>query len=337
MQKNILSEFFVLSHAPEGGAYHYTLTADGTLLEGNKITVPNAMWSEISGGRLCIAFRGAEDSPISKTEGYAEYSLTSGSMLGGIFPTHGDCVCHFTKADNDVYFANYLDGTVCQKMPDGGAWVIGHVPTDEIPLGCDLARQERPHAHQCLLSPDKKYLLVCDLGLDCVFVYDRNLAEVSHAKIPSGHGTRHAVFSKDGTRLFVLGEMGVSVTEFLWDNGTLTCRGTLDLRGDVPIIAPEEGGAAIVLSPDGQHLYATDRGTDTIVHLRVNDVGLTILSRTPSGGRHPRDFRLIADGRVGVCCNQFGNNFSLFTLNPDGDPVLYKTVSLPEPLCVSEI
>lgn len=341
MKEQILSEFFVLSCQPEGGAYHYSLTADGRILEGNKITIPNPMWSEIRDGRLCVCFRGDKDAPeqssISAVEGYAEYSLVSGSMLGGIFPTCGNEACHFVKDGDEAYFANYTDGTICHKMADGGSWVLGHTPTDAIPLGCDTARQERPHVHQCILSPDKKYVLVCDLGLDCVFVYDRALNEISHAKIPSGHGARHAVFSKDGSRLYVLGEMGVSLTECTWDNGTLTPLRTVDFRGDAEVIAPGEGGAAIILSEDGRHLYATDRGCDMIAHFRVTDDGLEFVSRTPSGGRHPRDFGLIAGGYLAVCCNQFGNCFTIFKIKPDGEPELYETMKLPSPLCVSEI
>ena len=295
------------------------------------------MWSEVDKGRLCIVFRGDRNSPISSAEGYTEFSLTSGCMLEDIVPTQGSCVCHFAKDGGDVYFANYMDGTLTQLMAGGGSWVIGHVPTDALPLGPNTDRQERPHIHQCLFSPDKKYLLVCDLGLDAVFVYDRNLCEVSHAAVPAGHGARHAVFSKDGSRLFVLSEMGVSVTEFLWDDGKLTPHMTLNLRGDEPLIAPDEGGAAITLSPDGRHLYATDRGTDTIVHLRVNDTGLTLLSRTSSHGRHPRDFKLIAGGAFAVCCNQFGNCYSLFRVLEDGELRFLHEEKLLSPLCVTEI
>lgn len=341
MKEQILSEFFVLSCQPDGGAYHYSVTADGKIIEGNKITIPNPMWSEIDGGRLCVCFLGDKDAPeqssISRDEGYAEYSLVSGSMLGGIFPTCGREVCHFVKDSGDVYFANYTDGTICHKMTNGGSWILGHVPSDDIPLGSNPARQERPHVHQCILSPDKKYVLVCDLGLDCVFVYDRALNEVSHAKIPTGHGARHSVFSPDGRTVYTLGEMGASVTEFAWDDGKLTYVRTADFRGDTEVAAPNEGGAAIALSADGRHVYATDRGCDTIAHFRVTDDGLRLVSHTPSGGRHPRDFKLIAGGHLAVCCNQFGNCFTVFKVNPDGELEPHETVKLPSPLCVSEI
>ncbi len=336
----ILSEFFVLSKDSLGGAYHYTLTGDGTLREGNRISVPHPMWGEIHGGRLCIAFLGDPDAeniadPGYKAEGYAEYSLTSGGMIGDIFPTQGREVCHFCRDGGEVYFANYSDGSICQKMANGGTWILSHTPTDSLPLGPNPARQERAHVHQCILSPDKKFVLVCDLGLDCVFVYDRNLVEISHAKIPSGHGARHAVFSGDGRTLYVVGEMGASITEFAWDDGTLTYRNTVDIR---PAGMDGDGAAAaIVISPDGRHIYATNRNGDTIVHLRIEAGGLRLLSQVPCGGRHPRDFKLIANGRAAICCNQVSNSFALFAVLPDGEFILRETVSLPVPVCVCEM
>jgi len=337
---SILSEFIVLSCQPEGGAYHFTLTSDGEIIEGRKITIPSPMWGEIQNGRLCTVFLGDPDAPeqsqISREEGYAEYSLVSGNLIGSVFPTRGTVVCHFCRNRGEIYAANYSDGTIC-RITKTGSHVIGHTPTDDIPLGSDSRRQERPHVHQCILSPDGKYVLVCDLGLDCVFVYDREMNEVSYAKVPSGHGARHAVFSPDGGTVYVIGEMAASVSEFSWHDGLLRYAGTVSMRRGDDAAFPAEGGAAITMSADGHHLYATDRGCDTIVHFKRSELGLELVSLTPSGGRHPRDFKLIADGHIGICCNQFGNSFAVFTVGSDGELKLYKTVSLPSPLCVCEI
>ena len=284
---SILSEFIILSCQPEGGAYHFSLTSDGEIIEGNKIAIPNLMWGEIAGGRLCAAFLGDPEAEVSSdfmVEGYAEYSLVSGSLIGSVSPTRGKIVCHFCRDSSDIYAANYGDGTICRITPEG-SHVIGHAPSDDIPLGINRTRQERTHVHQCILSPDKKYVLVCDLGLDCVFVYDREMNEVSYAKIPAGHGARHAVFSPDGTTLYVLGEMEASISEFTWNDGLLRYVSTVSMRSGAEAAFPEEGGAAIIISPDGRHLYATDRGCDTIAHFKRSELGLELVSLTPCGGR----------------------------------------------------
>ena len=337
---SILSEFIVLSCQPEGGAYHFSLTSDGEIIEGNKINIPNPMWGEIIGGRLCTIFLGDPDGDemnvICRTEGYAEYSLATGNLFGSIQPTRGSVVCHFCRDGSEVYAANYSDGTIC-RMTDHGSYVIGHAPTEDIPLGSNPNRQERPHVHQCIFSPDKKYVIVCDLGLDCVFVYDRELNEVSYAKVPTGHGARHAVFSPDGSTLYVVGEMAASVSEFVWDNGVLRYAGTVSMRRGEEVPFPNEGAAAITISADGRHLYATDRGCDTIAHFKRSEMGLELVSVIPCGGRHPRDFKLISGGHLAICCNQTGNNFALFTVDPSGELKLYKTVDLPSALCVCEI
>ena len=72
---SILSEFIILSCQPEGGAYHFSLTSDGEIIEGNKIAIPNLMWGEIAGGRLCAAFLGDPEAEVSSdfmVEGYAD-------------------------------------------------------------------------------------------------------------------------------------------------------------------------------------------------------------------------------------------------------------------------
>lgn len=341
-----ISEFYILSCKTDGGAYQFTLTDDERLTVGKKIPVSNPMWSEIIDGKLCVCFfgkNGIYKGVGESTEGYAEYSLSDGARIGDIIPSGGSEVCHFCKDGGTVYIANYSDGSLVMAKNDRIVRRIEHKPSSDIPCGSHPTRQDHAYVHQCVLSPDKKYLLVCDLGLDCVFVYDRELNLISHAKVPGGHGARHSVFSKDGTRLFVIGEMGVSVSEFAWDNGNLIYRHTVDMRGDNEVVAPNEGGAAITLSPDGRHLYATDRGTDTIVHIRVNDVGLSVLSHTPSGGwnttvgRHPRDFKLVAGGKYGVSCNSFSDNIALFRIRDDGEPEFVQSYDIPSPVCVSEV
>lgn len=327
----IISEFLIAHNIPlpDGGVTRWILREDETLsLKDGTIPMDNPMWIRLNGNRL-----GAVMLESGGEEHYAEYSLATGEQLGYDIPTLGRVVCHFTGDGDDLYFANYSDGSVSWSH---GGEVIRVEHTGQ--CGPNPERQERPHVHQCILSPDKKYVIVCDLGLDTVFVYDRKLNPVSTAKVPAGHGARHSVFSKDGTKLYTLSEMGGSVTTFAWDSGTLTPVSTVDVKP-----AGSEGkhndSAAITLSADGRHLYATNRFLNTICRCVIGEDGLPVpVSQTICAGDHPRDFRLIADGKYAVCTNTFSDSITLYRVESDGGLTELTTHPCPgNPLCIEEI
>ena len=69
--------------------------------------------------------------------------------------------------------------------------------------------QEAPHVHYADLTPDNR-LVVCDLGMDLVVVYDVSddgkLTAVSRYKCEDGFGTRHIAFHPNGNYAYLLGE-----------------------------------------------------------------------------------------------------------------------------------
>jgi 6-phosphogluconolactonase len=91
-------------------------------------------------------------------------------------------------------------------------------------------RQEGPHAHFIRPDPANRFALACDLGLDKVFVYkldpDRALLSPNqppYILIKPGSGPRHLVFAPNGHRVYVINEMGSSLTalEYLPEQGAL--------------------------------------------------------------------------------------------------------------------
>ena len=336
MNESFISEFYIASCTQDGGVTRFGLAEDGTLTKTGWIGMVSPMWTEIirdadgKPERIAAAVRDAE-----KGETYAEYRIADGEKVFSPIPTLGKEFCHFAIDGEDIWCANYSTGSV-MHIHGTETKLIEHLVPRDGELGPDAGRQERPHCHQCILSPDKRFVLVCDLGLDSVFVYDRDLNKVSTAKVPAGHGARHSVFSLDGKKLWTLAEMGSSVTEFDWDaeNGVLTYVETVSVR-------PKHDGltdaASIVLSPDGEHLYCSNRGTaHTVAHLTTRG-GLKLVSQIPSGGLHPRAMGLVAGGRVLVVCNTFSDNVTLFRVKEDGELALLSSYNVPRPLCVNEI
>ena len=319
-----LCEFLVASCVKDGGVYRFRLYEDGRLEVHQKFPMSSPMYIQLEENRLWAVLR----TPFldSNQSGVAAYDATTGKQITDIFSTKGEVACHIAVEGDDVYCANYIDGSVI-KLSDRLEVHEGS--------GIDPVRQNCPHVHSVYFSPDKQFVLSCDLGLDTVFVYDRDLNLVSTAKVPDGAGARHLVFSKDGKFVYVMNEMGGSISIFSYQFGALEYVDTLSvLPSD---FSGTGSGAAIKLSADGTRLYVTERATQSIITLSVDGANLKILARTDCNGREPRDFTLLADDRFAVCTNQFDNTVALFRISPEGIPVFFTQVQIDSPLCAVEI
>lgn len=258
--------------------------------------------------------------------GFAAYDIKSGSQVTEISTTKGAVACHIAVDGGDIYCANYTGGSVFKapgllERHEGGS--------------VDPVRQTSPHPHSVFFSPDKKYLLSCDLGLDTVFVYDRGLKLISTARVPAGAGVRHSVFSKDGRFVYCVNEMGAGISVFSWRQGRLQYIDTVSV---LPAGFQKTGsGAAIKLSKDGRLLYVTERASGSIVTLEADGAQLRLLGQTDCRGKEPRDFTLLADDRFAVCTNQFSDELSLFRISGSGIPVWVDTVGMEDPLCAVEL
>src|SRR4051794_19148834 len=165
--------------------------------------------------------------------------------------------------------------------------------------GPDKDRQTGPHAHSFFLSPDNRFGFALDLGLDKVFIYrfdaQRHTAspnEPAFATVPPGAGARHLAFSRDGRFIYVINEMGGSVTGFAYD----AARGAMSEIETVSTLPPDYTGpkraAEVRVHPNGRFLYASNRGDDSIAVFSIHhDSGkLAPRSYPKSGGTWPRHF-----------------------------------------------
>lgn len=313
--------FYVASCIPDGGVYRCELGVDGKVETKKVISAPSPMWIEPAEDEsLWVLMRTPfADSPNS---GVAKFSLIDGERIGDILSTEGEVACHLAVDGDNLYAANYISGNIWSSSGK----LVAHSGK-----GINPARQTRPHAHSVFFSPDKKHILSCDLGIDKIFVYDKNLNFVSSADTPAGAGARHLVFSKAGDFIYVINEMGGSISIFSYRCGHLDYINTVSV---LPANFSGVGsGAAIKLSKDGTRLYVTERSTQSIITLAVKDDDLQILAHTDCNGKEPRDFTLLADDRFAVCANQFDNTIALFCISDEGIPTFLNKIDLNAPLC----
>lgn len=209
--------------------------------------------------------------------------------------------------------ANYRDGFVA-SMPlladgtVGEAKIIRHEGRSAHPI-----RQDKSHAHSVTLSPDNRFVIVADLGLDRVFSYALDPASASlsaanppYVSVVAGAGPRHFKFSPDGKHAYVINELNNTVTAFDYDARL----GALKARKSVSTLPASFKGqntsAEVRVHPNGKFLYGSNRGDDTIALFSIHPATgeLTFIEAVKTGGKTPRNFALSPDGKWLVCGHQ---------------------------------
>jgi 6-phosphogluconolactonase len=168
------------------------------------------------------------------------------------------------------------------------------------------ARQQGPHAHSANISPDNRFLVLADLGLDklLVFKIDPATAKLTpndppFTSVKPGSGPRHFVFSPNAKFGYVINEMGNTIIGFSYDKQ----KGTLKEIQSVGTLADDFKGenttAEIAISSDGKFVYGSNRGSGTIAVYSVNmSTGmLTKVQDAASGGTTIRSFGIDPSGQ----------------------------------------
>lgn len=281
-----------------GGIYRYELTENGNARLVGSYACDRPMYAVRKNERLCVLLR----QPFEGTEsGYFEIDETlNASSVSQTTGTKGVCACHLAVDGEDVYVANYLSGNLVKN----GRTVQTHEGK-----GTHERRQEAPHTHFVGLSPDQKYVLCCDLGVDTIYVYDRALRPISRCKVPDGYGVRHFVFSACGGYVYAINELYPSVSTFAYADGRLTYLSTTEL----PVKVENSTAAAIRISEDGKRLYCSVRGENALYVLSVDGEKTTLVQKQDCGGKGPRDLWLTSDGRL-VSCNENSNDATVFAV-----------------------
>ena len=320
-----------------GGIYRLKITEDGLMFIADFKSMDRPMYAALDGDTICVVLRAAEGREVYDSNGlYQRYALNRDGSIGDPIRTPissgGACPCYVSAIDGDVYIANYVSGSVSRIERDGRLTTVLH-PSEGV--GPNEKRQDQPHTHYAHPSPDGKHLIVCDLGVDRITVYDRDMRYVSSASVPRGDGARHAVFSPDGKTLYVANELKATVSRFSWEGGTLSYIDTVSCEVDYEKI-PHNLAAAIRMSRDGKRLYVSNRGEDTVCVFTVAEDGsLSLLSKTDVCGAAPRDFDLTPNETAILSCNMKGDCVTLLPLDENGVPKgMACSIGLPQPLCV---
>lgn len=308
---------YLASRTDEGGILHCVLEENGQLVLRERCEAKSPAWLCRDGQTLYALLR----EPFLLNSGIIRFSIHGdGSLepIAGLASTHGTIGAHIYAEDGQVWCANYINGTVI-AMPDKLLPFNGR--------GADPVRQSSSHPHCVCPTPDGRFLCVCDLGRDRIELLTRWLEPVTSTETPAGSGPRHLVFSADGCYAYCSAELSSEVCVFSYAEGRLTFLHSVSTLPEDCFV--ESAAAAIHLSEDGERLYVSNRGHDSVAVFAVNGAGLTLLGHIPSFGRSPRDFALA--GEYLLCANELSDNVQVFSLKDriPTEPVCTLAVEMP--------
>lgn len=269
-------------------------------------------------------------------------TLVNRQPSGGEDPSH----LAIDPAGRFLVVANYVAGSV-EVLPVGENGSLG-VPTDLVAMqgerGPHRTEQPGPHPHQCAFDPAGRFVVVPDKGLDRLFAFRIDgatgklvPADPPSAKTRSGAGPRHLVFHPRLPYAWVINELDSTVTSYrLRDTGALE---PLQIVPSLPsTYTGDNTGAAIVVSPSGRFVYASNRGHNSVAIFRVDESTgmlssagweLTTGSTPRFIGLNPAGTRLVAANQRSDTIVEFAVDEATGALRATGQVIAANT-----PVCV---
>lgn len=271
----------------------------------------------------------------SYVSAFAIDSATGKLRLLNTLPTGGTSTCYLSvdKTGHYVLMANFGSSsiTVLRIQEDGSlgeqtAFLkhVGH--------GRDASFQSKAHPHSIDVSPDNRFAVVSDLGVDKLFVYHFDPAtgglspdEPAFVAAEAGGGPRHFIFDAAGKFGYALHEMSGFVTVMSWDAATGTFTKLQDAKTLQPDFVGSNDSAEIVLHPNGKFLYESNRrfrgpdmwGPDTIGVFAIDPIKgtLTEIEQVAPQGTMPRQFAIDPTGGYLFAANELTGNVVLFRID----------------------
>lgn len=307
--------------------------------------LPNASYLAISKDRKNV-YAVSEGGGGGSVNAYAFNPVSGALTFLNTVPAKGPCYVSVDNQKKLVFTGNYGGGSVISVLlkADGSfaedhTQIIQHEGSSVV-----TDRQNKPHVHSVVLSPDDRYLLVPDLGTDKVAQYRVDAsqsamlmpASVPFLAVKPGGGPRHLTFHPNGKYAYLVLELTGAVMALDYSDGQLKEKQTISMTG--PDVTGRVSGADIHVSPDGKFLYASNRGDiNEIAIYSIDKKGmLTLVNRQSVLGKTPRNFAIDPTGNFLLAANQNTNDVIIFKrdkktglLTPTG-----KKIEVDKPVCL---
>ncbi len=237
----------------------------------------------------------------------------------------GPCHASVDASGRHLMLANYGSGSIAVlPIQPGGRLGESTAFVQHQGSSVNPQRQAGPHAHCAGPSPDNRFLLAADLGLDQILVYRFDAAKGTlapndppFAAVTPGAGARHFAFHPNRQWIYVVNELANTVTAFRYGEA----KGTLSEFQTVQTLPKDFTGrsssAEVAVDRAGRFLYSSNRGHDSIAVFAIDPKkgALTPVEHVSTQGKTPRNFAIDPTGRYLFAANQDSHNIALFRAN----------------------
>jgi 6-phosphogluconolactonase len=298
-----------------------------------------------------------ETDPEAFVSSYAIDRHTGALRMLNRLPSGGSGTAYLSldRTGRFILLAHYGSAsvTVIQIDSDGSLGKLTSFVQHSARRPADGGAPPVPRPHATVPSPDNRFVIVPDLGLNKIFVYKFDAEKgvlaipATVVDLPPDDGPRHFIFSPDGKFGYLIAQTSGNVEVFRWDQpaGTLSLVQTATSfpKGLDAINMSAEIG----MTPDGKFLYESnrrthgpshDQGPDSIVAYQVNQEtgALTKVQDLDMGGSIPRCFSIDPTGEFMVVGGQQTNRVELYRIDHDNGKLSSSGVSIPihTPACM---
>jgi 6-phosphogluconolactonase len=210
----------------------------------------------------------------------------------------------------------------------------------------DPVAQAGPHAHCVAFSPDNRFLVVADRGLDKIMVYRFNHStgalepnDPPFVATHPGSGPRHLAFHPNGKYLYVITELQSTLVTYDYDAAHGSLKEVQSISALPAGFTGKSSSAEIQVDRAGKFVYGSNRGDDSIGVFAIDPGNgtLTQVQSVSTQGKTPRNFSIDPTGAYLISANQNSATVVIFRrdqvtgkLTPTGQVLKDAT----EPSCV---
>ena len=259
----------------------------------------------------------------------------------------GPCHLALDKTGRWLLVANYSGGSIAEfPVENDGSLGDNLAFLQHKGSSVDRERQTSPHPHEIVFSPDNRFVLVPDLGLDEVLTYRFDAArgtltpaDPPFTRMAAASGPRHLVFHPNGKLVYVENELSATIGVYGYDPSNGHLDSLLETVSTLPAdyVGPKSG-AEIAISADGKFLYASNRGHDSIAAFAIDPEKGTLMKidYLATDGKTPRHFALDPTGDFIFAANQDSGSVVLFRRSQytGKGAALGPVMEVPNPVCV---
>ena len=277
----------------------------------------------------------------------------------GRVSTQGGAPCYVSvdESGRSAFAANYMGGSLASfnLNGDGTVQAPGYLFNCNDNAACGVtgpvaARQEAPHLHCAVLSPDNHHVVVCNLGEDAIEVFPLDPGGEPPLDAPkrfaarAGSGPRHVVFHPNGKWMYCIHELDCTIDVYEWRTSRKEGASLMPLGGSVVQTAAAgsslQGDTAceVLVDEHGRFVYANTRGENSLVVYKVNPKTgfLTEQQRVQTGGTVTRLIALDPTRQWLLCMNQGSDSVTVFAHDAKTGRLSErpKTFKAESPMCV---